>query len=201
MILLGFVFLLVCTTVRGGTRLYPYKLLNTGMVCERADDCQTQTTHSWCASAMLCIHRQCRQLLEFPCHATQRCDEETHRCLDVPCHDDSECDNGVFCDGNEVCRDSRCVTDEQYPSCLYLGGMCDEQMRECRFSSVLHHMNKDRWLGARITSLSTQNTTTETPGIVNVTTLAVIGGVTGALFLFFLIVVVGRSVRDVAKQQ
>jgi hypothetical protein len=125
--LLFFFFLL---SVRSG-RLSPYTLINTEVECAAKEDCLAHYNNSWCHSGVRCIRNFCRLIPNFPCASTQLCREVEKWCDERKCTQDSECDNGLYCDGTEVCRENRCVTDPERPNCYYKGGRCNESLKEC----------------------------------------------------------------------
>lgn len=171
------------------TILYPYTLINSDLVCETDSDCYNG---SWCASGVLCLHRHCKVIPDFPCRSTQVCQEESQSCLDTPCTDDSECDNQVFCDGVEVCRTGICIMDPQQPSCLYLGGICDETIRDCQLPRA-HQVWQQ--LDVVKKEVSESNTTTETATTVNLTSLIIVGSVVGIIFIATLIALLTKATQ------
>ncbi len=127
-----------CTTAK--INMYPHTLIDTDIPCSTMSECTSHYNNSWCVSAgVLCIHRRCRLIPDFPCRATtQVCQEDEKRCVDKKCLLNSDCDNGIYCDGIEVCSTGTglCVTDPRQPNCLYTGGRCDEKRQTCYESSV-----------------------------------------------------------------
>lgn len=193
-----FLFIAIVYTQNDDQLLYPYTLINTDISCEKNIDCFNHFNHSWCASGLLCIHHFCRVIPEFPCRATQTCDDDTRSCLDVACTEDSECDNHIFCDGVEVCQTNVCVMDDSQPSCFYLGGKCDEDARHCHLPREHDAIHQERWLGAQQIQKSNANGTETTSSVVvNITSLIVIGSVMGVLFIVSLIIILSRSARGI----
>lgn len=181
------------------TRLYPFTLINTDLVCETIADCYAYYNNSWCATGFLCLRRQCKVIPEFPCRATQVCKEESQLCLDMPCTDDSACDNLVFCDGIEVCRNNVCIMDPQQPSCLYLGGVCDEVARDCQLPRAhqVWQQQQEHWLMKEVNM--DENNITETTTTVNLTSLIIVGSVMGVIFIGTLIVLLTQVTQGAMK--
>jgi len=61
-----------------------------------------------------------------PCPSSELCDEEEDICLD--CLEDAHCDDGLFCNGQETCRDETC--EEGSNPCLP-DELCDEENDSC----------------------------------------------------------------------
>jgi hypothetical protein len=184
------------------THLYPFTLINTDLVCETIADCYAYHNNSWCATGFLCLRRQCKVIPEFPCRATQVCKEESQLCIDTPCTDDSECDNQVFCDGVEVCRNNICIMDPQQPSCLFLGGVCDEMARDCQLPRAHQLWQKEHSLINVVKKKAGDmegNNSTETTTTVNLTSLIIVGSVMGVIFIGTLIVLLTRATQGAMK--
>jgi hypothetical protein len=125
--------------------LSTYTLVETQIKCASEEDCRRHFNNSWChGTGFACLHHQCKRIPDYPCRSAQRCREETHQCEDVQCTRDTECDNQIYCDGAEICHEERCVMDPSRPSCLYLGGVCDEQGRTCHLPDVQRQWQKER---------------------------------------------------------
>lgn len=200
------VLLLLVSIVRSGddqaSLLYPYTLINTDLVCATVADCYAHHNNSWCASGLLCLHDRCKAIPEFPCRATQVCQEENQVCLDTSCTDDSECDNQVFCDGVEVCHNGICMMDPQQPSCLYLGGVCDEMARDCQLPRAYQVWQKEEanWFNMAVKKEATlEPNSTETTTTVNLTSLIIIGSVMGVFFIATLIALLTKATQSAMK--
>lgn len=179
---------------------YPHTLLNTDVRCDSIKDCLVYYNHSWCASAgVLCIHHYCKLVPEYPCRSTQDCLEEEQVCRDKKCVIDEDCNNGVYCDGEEICVRGHCLTDPQRPSCHYTGGGCDEQRQQCYQPKVRLAWDKTHDLDTEDDDLAFERQDNTNAGghisqlSANMTTLIIIGSLTGLFVLFVIFVYIGRS--------
>ena len=194
---------IACTA--GKSFLYPHTLLNTDVPCSAIKDCVAYYNNSWCACAgVLCIQHYCKLIPEYPCRATQQCIEAEKRCVDKECAIDDDCNNGLYCDGTEVCSHGHCITDPQRPSCHYTGGECDESRQQCyqpkarlAWRSSVTNIDTDDDVSISLSRLSNTGggggRISQTSA--NMTTLIIIGTVTGFFILIVLFVALGRSMR------
>lgn len=191
-------FLLI--SLSRGVSMYPHTLLATDLACTSTTDCKRHYNDSWCASSgILCIHHTCKRIPEYPCRTTQECVEEQHKCIDRQCSTNEECSNDIYCDGEEICTNGRCTTDPERPACINIGGKCDEASRTCTLSEV-----RLAWRAAlRAEVISSESTDIKATGLtgneqisqdaVGVTSLAIIGFITGLLALFTLTVIIAKA--------
>ena len=193
--LIGILLLLVSQVA---SFLYPHTLLNTDVPCSTMKDCEVHYNHSWCTAAgVMCIHRYCKLIPEYPCRATQDCIEETRLCVDKVCKKNSDCNNHIYCDGEEICsKQGYCVIDPDRPSCHYTGGKCDEHLQKCYQPKVRLSWRTQQTNGTGVP------TPTATPGnedvsqdTAGVTSLVIIGFFTGLLFLVGMIAWISKSVK------
>lgn len=195
-----FVVLLLCVGVSRSAKnkLSPYTLINTAIECESEDECYAYYNDSWCYSAVRCLRRYCRLIPNMPCASTQRCLEDEKRCEERACTVDSECDNGLFCDGTEVCRENKCVTDPERPNCYYKGGRCNETLKECMQPKARvawrKVAEKERTLLSLGTAMMTTNTSIVTDLQVYEAALIVIGAFVFVVTLLAIIYNVSRSI-------
>lgn len=199
------IFLLFATI--DGSLLFPTTLLNTPVPCVSTTDCSLHYNYSWCeAAGVVCIHRSCRLVPGYPCKSTQHCVENEKRCVEKRCTSDAECDNGRYCDGIEICRVSICTIDDTQANCLYSAGECDEVNKQCKELKTQLAWRTSLFTladsgGITTTTTTTTNTSIITQSQVNITALAIIATVIGALFLFALVYTVTRSIRKLYRQR
>lgn len=127
MLLLLLSLLAWCATSSIPTLLHPHLLKNLGLPCGTTAHCLAHQP-AWCQSGVLCYRAQCHRVPDFPCPATQWCDERERRCFARNCSSWRDCDDGVFCNGAERCVAGRCLNDGAR-DCA--GGICSERDKQC----------------------------------------------------------------------
>jgi len=198
-LVLAFV-ILVCNAAYPYTP-HPYTLINTDVPCRSAADCLTHYNNSWCeAAGVMCIHLYCKLIPNYPCNATQTCQEKTKRCEDRECSKDSDCDNHLFCDGVEICSNSSssgvCITDPASTNCHFTGGRCDEEAKQCYEPKVrLAWHNSEERRALLVMTTTPSNTSIITQLQVDVTALSTVAAFMFVVFVVSLAYVIGKSIR------
>jgi hypothetical protein len=187
-------------------------LLDTELQCKSDQDCLDYYGNEWCKSGYVCLHKYCRKQPSFPCLSTQKCIESTRLCDPIPCTSDGECNNGVYCDGEEICDAGQCIINPDKPSCINLGGVCDEVNHRCRMPAIAKQWREfsDRtkpsdFISKESDQISAQDTPnpTEAPtaevinlNTVNLTALSIIGATTAIILIIAITILLSRGCRN-----
>ena len=118
----------------------------------------------------------------------------------------NESNNGIYCDGEEICVAGHCMIDPEQPSCVYKGGVCDEASKICTLPRVRQEWRASLPQKETEYRASADNGKTNafmkasaltgnehiSQDVVGVTSLAIIGFVTGLLALFALTITIAK---------
>lgn len=114
--------------------LWPYPLNNTLVPCCNTSMCKASVGQGqWCRSGVLCLHRQCYTVPNFPCTTDDVCNEASHTCTKRVCTNGGQCDDGIYCNGQE-----RCISGKCYPAIIghCYGGICNETTHACSYPTL-----------------------------------------------------------------
>lgn len=181
-------------------RIHGQLLQATEQACSSTQQCIGEAP--FCRNGSVCLHRQCWRLPDFPCVRPDWCDERQRRCIVKHCESWSDCDDGVFCNGEELCVQGRCLLNPG-SDCMSNGDLCNEHKQQCtRARSTLDARQRLAQAALDFESFSysvraandsnTSNVTQPPVGSISNTDLVIIFASIGGLvclFIFFFLII------------